>query len=64
MNFIAEEERVNEAGHVSRISIYQATRCDGCPLRAQCHKSTQEACLNKSTQEPRRIEVNHRLIQY
>ncbi len=56
MNFIAEEERLNEAGHVSRVSIYQATRCDGCPLRGQCHKSTQEARQSKSTQEAKLIQ--------
>ncbi len=55
MNFISEEERVNDAGHISHVSIYRAIRCDGCPLRAQC---------NKSADEVRQIEVNRALMQY
>ncbi len=55
MNFVAEEERINDVGHISHVSIYRAIRCDDCPLRAQC---------NKSTQEVRRIEVNHTLMKY
>ena len=42
---------VSDNGFVSYSSIYEATNCHGCPLRAQCHKSAGN----------RRISVNHNL---
>lgn len=38
-------------GYQQTVSIYWATRCEGCPLRRQCHKSKRN----------RQIEVNHTL---
>lgn len=48
---IKEGKRISENGYISHVSYYQAIRCQGCPLRGQCHKA----------KENRMIEVNHRL---
>lgn len=44
-------KRTTDNGFVSEVSHYQAKRCDGCPLRGQCHRAAGN----------RIIEVNHRL---
>lgn len=48
---IKEGKRTSGNGYISHVSYYQALRCQGCPLRGQCHKA----------KENRTIEVNHRL---
>jgi transposase len=48
-----QAERTSTNGYVGRVSIYQAQRCEGCPMRGQCHKA----------QGNRTIEINHRLAQ-
>ena len=45
-----DEKKVSDLGYVSTVSIYRAKRCEGCPMRGQCHKG----------KGPRTIEVNHR----
>ena len=50
MEHVGDEARVSDLGHASTVSIYRAKRCDGCPMRGQCHKG----------KGPRTIEVNHR----
>ena len=44
-------QRTSTNGYVSKVSIYRAKRCEGCPMRGQCHKA----------QGNRTIEINHRL---
>ena len=51
MENVGKGKRISSNGHESQITYYQAKRCDGCPLRGQCHKAKGN----------RRIEVNHRL---
>lgn len=51
LNKIGQGKRSSANGYISTVTYYQATRCEGCPLRGQCHQSKTE----------RRIEVNHRL---
>ncbi len=41
---------VKKSGYVQKASVYQAQRCEGCPLRGSCHKS----------KENRKIQVNHK----
>lgn len=48
---IKESKRTSDNGYVSHVCYYQAARCQGCPLRGQCHKASGN----------RTIEVNHRL---
>lgn len=43
--------KTNEHGHQSEITVYEASRCNGCPLRCLCHKAKGN----------RRIEINHNL---
>lgn len=43
--------RTSSNGYESQVAYYQAKRCEGCPLRGQCHRA----------EGNRRIEVNHRL---
>ena len=50
MEHVGDETRVSELGYVSMVGIYKAKRCDGCPMRGQCHKG----------KGPRAIEVNRR----
>ena len=54
MRFIRQEKRHTASGYQQTVSIYRATRCEGCPLRGQCHKSKGN----------RQIEVNHTLDDY
>ena len=54
MRCIGTAKQKSDLGYVSQVSIYQAQNCKGCPLRGECHKS----------QDNRRIELNHKLIQY
>ena len=54
MKFIRLEIRYTASGYQQTASVYRATRCDGCPLRGQCHKSKRD----------RQIEVNHTLDDY
>lgn len=54
MKFIRQERRYTASGYQQTVSIYRASRCEGCPLRGQCHKSKRD----------RQIEVNHTLDDY
>lgn len=54
MEFLRNEKRKSEAGYNTTVSIYQAKRCEGCPLRCLCHKSKND----------RIIEVDHKLNEY
>ena len=54
MEFVRQEKRYTAGGYQQTVSIYRATRCEGCPLRGQCHKSKRN----------RQIEVNHTLDDY
>lgn len=49
--FIRQEKRYTASGYQQTVSIYRATRYEGCLLRRQCHKSKRN----------RQIEVNHTL---
>ena len=51
MTPIGQEKRVSENGYESQVTHYQAERCEGCPLRGQCHQAKTD----------RIIAVNHRL---
>lgn len=54
MKFIRHEKRYTASGYQQTVSVYRASRCQGCPLRGQCHKSKRD----------RQIEVNHTLDDY
>ena len=54
MKFIRHEKRYTASGYQQSFSVYRAGRCEGCPLRGQCHKSKRD----------RQIEVNHTLDDY
>lgn len=53
MEKIGIGKRISSNGYESKVSHYQAKRCDNCPLRGMCHKA----------KGSRKIEVNHRLNQ-
>ncbi len=54
MKFVRQEKRYTASGYQQTVSVYRASRCEGCPLRGQCHKSKHD----------RQIEVNHTLDDY
>ena len=54
MKFIRQEKRYTASGYQQTVSVYRVSRCEGCPLRGQCHKSKRD----------RQIEVNHTLDDY
>lgn len=54
MKFVRQEKRYTDSGYQQTVSVYRASRCQGCPLRGQCHKSKRD----------RQIEVNHTLDDY
>ena len=47
-------ERKSRNGFISQVDYYEAKRCEGCPLRGMCHKSTGN----------KKIEINHKLNEY
>lgn len=49
--YVGYGERTSSNGYQARVSNYRASRCEGCPMRGQCHQG----------QTDRIIEVNHRL---
>lgn len=51
MACVGRGTRKSTHGYISQVSYYRAKRCEGCPMRGQCHKA----------QGNRMIEVNHRL---
>lgn len=51
MHNIGTEKKITDNGFEQTITRYQAQRCEGCPLRGQCHKAKAN----------RIIEVNHNL---
>ena len=53
MHRVGSGKRKSANGYESQVTYYQAKRCEGCPLRGQCHQK----------EKPRVIEVNHRLRQ-
>lgn len=54
MKNIGSRERETATGYKQHIDLYQASNCQGCPMRVACHKS-------KSN---RIIERNHNLIKH
>ena len=54
LKFIRQGKRYTASGYQQTVSVYRASRCEGCPLRGQCHKSKRD----------RQIEVNHTLDDY
>lgn len=54
MNKVSDHKKRSDLGYLSQVSVYQAQRCEGCPLRGMCHKSIGN----------RKIEVNHKLRKY
>lgn len=51
MGLVGKGIRESTHGYVSQVNYYEAKRCEGCPMRGECHKAKGN----------RRIEVNHRL---
>lgn len=54
INHIGTYQTKTKTGFTQTISRYQATNCEGCPLRGVCHKSKNN----------RIIEINHTLNKY
>jgi transposase len=54
MKHIGTHQTKTKTGFVQTVHCYQATNCNGCPLRGVCHKAKGN----------RRIEVNHSLNAY
>ena len=47
-------EEKTSSGYVQKVHLYQAQRCEGCPLRGRCH----------SAKTNRMLQVNHRAAAY
>ena len=54
MKKVGSEKKKTSTGFIQQIGLYQALRCQGCPLRSQCHDS----------EGNRTIKVNHNLRAY
>ena len=54
LEFIGQYQKTSDRGYRSEFSVYQAKRCEGCPLRGSCHKA----------QGNRRIEINYNLQRH
>jgi transposase len=51
MKKVGEIKRKTSTGFIQTSSLYQALRCEGCPLRGLCHEGTGN----------RKVQINHRL---
>jgi len=54
MKKIGTEEKKTANGYLQEMTLYQAQRCNGCPIRVNCHKQTGNRIIN----------VNHKLRRY
>lgn len=54
MRCIGVKQRKSDLGYISRVHLYQAANCTGCPLRGACYRG----------QSDRIIELNHKLLRY
>jgi transposase len=54
MEKVGTQNRTTANGYKQLITIYQAQRCEGCPLRVSCHKQKGD----------RQININHSLRDY
>lgn len=54
LEHMGKGRRKSTNGFISEVDYYQAKRCQGCPLRGMCHKSSGN----------KRIEINHKLNQF
>jgi len=54
MEFVRTEKGSTKSGYENEAHIFQARRCEGCPLRTSCHKS----------KENRKIKINLRANEY
>ena len=54
MNPVQTRKTKTSTGFIQHVTVYQAQRCEGCPLRGVCH----------SGQGNRRIERNHQLERH
>ncbi len=54
MSNVGQDSRITKNGFEQHFTLYQAQRCEGCPLRGACHKA----------QSNRQIQINHRLKRY
>ena len=50
---VGQGNKISKNGYISTITYYKAIRCEGCPLRSQCHKAKDQRVLS----------VNHKLNQ-
>ena len=39
----------SKLGYESKIKVYQASRCEGCPLRGSCHKAKTNRIVNRNS---------------
>lgn len=54
LEHVGKGKRKSINGYTSQVDYYEAKRCQGCPLRAMCHKSMGN----------KKIEINHKLNHY
>lgn len=54
MRCVGVQTRRSDLGYISKVHIYEAENCQGCPLRGSCHRAKGN----------RRIELNHRLLAF
>ena len=54
MKKIGTEEKKTANGYLQEMTLYQAQRCNGCPIRVNCHKQTGNRIIN----------INHKLRRY
>lgn len=57
MTYRYTTKRTSRTGYESSVKIYQAQRCEGCPLRSSCHNSTKERIIQVSPNLQRHRKV-------
>ena len=58
-----QSKRTTEAGYNQELSHYQAKKCEGCPLRGQCHKAKTNRSIERNHNLERHKEKVRRLLK-
>lgn len=63
MTKAGEKQTKSTTGYIQQISLYEAQRCEGCPLRGSCHSARGNRRIERSHQlEGYRLAIRERLL--
>jgi len=57
MTYRYSTKRISKTGYEAKLKVYQAQRCEGCPLRGSCHKSAKNRMIQVSPKLQRHRKI-------